>query len=444
MYPRKHNLITLFVFFLTVLLSCSTGRRNTSNAVPLPNSPDAIPYYQLEVEKDLDVLINAIGDAKVVLLGESTHGTHEYYTWRTAITKRLILEKGFDFMAVEGDWTDAYRINEFIKERLHDSSEIIEALKLFDRWPSSMWGNYEIADLLQWINAYNQSGSTANKFGFYGLDLYSFWEWTQHEMNMPDTTLENLIKKVRNFFAVYNNDALKYAAAIRQLKNDGSGLVNQLFNKIIKLNDGKQPSDETGFILYQHGFLTLNGEKYFRTMMNDRVKAINIRDEHMAETIKRLLRFHGPDARAVVWVHNGHAGDIRYTGSAAAGYTSVGEILRRDYGRDKIFSVGFGTYKGKVMAGYTWNSPPQEQTVLPAKEGSWEYLLHKQNNANKLLLSNELRNIPILNKWIEFRSIGAAYDGAALYNPSIIPQRFDAFVFIDSTTALRPIVIKTK
>jgi len=424
------------------MLSCITGRKNISNSVPSSNRQDTIPYYQLEAEKDLNVLINAIGDAKVVLLGESTHGTHEYYTWRNSITKRLILEKGFDFMAIEGDWTDAYRINEFIKERLHNSSEITEALKLFDRWPSSMWGNYEIADLLQWINSYNQSSTTANKFGFYGLDLYSFWEWTQQEMNMPDTNLQNLIKKVRIFFAVYNNDALKYSAALRQLKNDGSGLVNQLFNKIIKLNHGKQPSDEKEFILYQQAWLTLNGEQFFRSRLNDRVKAINIRDEHMAGTIKRLLDFYGPDARAVVWVHNGHAGDIRYSSSGASGYTSVGEILKRDYGRDKIFSVGFGTYEGTVMAGYTWNAPLQEQKVFPAKEGSWEYLLHKQNNANKLILSKELRNIPRLNKWIELRSIGAAYDGAALYNPSILPQRFDAFLFIDSTTALRPIGIK--
>jgi erythromycin esterase len=442
-YPEKHNIIRIFIF-LGLLFSCSTGRRNNSTVLSSSVIPDTILYYQLENEKDLHVLINAIGNAKVVLLGESTHGTHEYYTWRTAITKKLIQEKGFDFMAIEGDWTDAYKINGFIKERLHDSSEVVEALKLFDRWPTSMWGNYEMVDLLQWINGYNQFRTAADKISFYGLDLYSFWEWTQYYMNVPDTSLQNLIRKTMDFFAVYNDDALKYSAALRQLKPDGSEIAYQLFNKILKLSNGKQPSDEARFVLYQDAWLILNGERYFRTMLNDRVKAINIRDQHMAETIKRLLKFHEPGAKAVVWVHNGHAGDIRYSSSSAGGYTSVAEILRLHYGRDKIFSVGFGTYKGTVMAGRTWNAALQEQTVLPAKEGSWEYLLHKQNNANKLILSKELRNNPALNKWIEFRSIGAAYDGTAIYNRSIIPERFDAFLFIDSTRTLRPVGIKTK
>jgi erythromycin esterase len=438
MYPGKQYLNFGFILFLNLMISCNTSRRNSSIPGSSTINTDSIPYYKLEAEQDLDILISEIGDASVVLLGESTHGTHEFYTWRTALTKKLILEKGFDFMAIEGDWTDAFKINKLMRERTHDSSEIIEALKLFDRWPQSMWGNYEIAGLLQWINNYNLSGKET-KIGFYGLDIYSFWEWTQQHPNTKDDNLLNLINKTRDFFAVYNNDALKYGASSSQIKNKGHDLVNQLFNKTMQHSNSKQPADERGFVLYQQGWLTMNGEKYFRTMRDDRVKAINLRDQHMAESIKRLLKFHGPGAKAVVWLHNGHAGDIRYSSPGTAGYTSVAEILKKDLGGEKVFSVGFGTYKGKVLAGYTWNAPVLEQIVLPAKEGSWESLLHRQNNANKLMLSRELKNNPRLNKWIEFRSIGAVYSGAALYTTSIIPERFDAFVFIDSTTALRPI-----
>lgn len=423
------------LLLLIAFCSCHTSKAPTATTT---NTGNIILYYPLEKENDLDVLINATGDARVVLLGESTHGTHEYYTWRAAITKKLVEEKGFDFMAIEGDWTDAYKVNRFIRGEKKDSAAAVEVLKQFDRWPSSMWGNYEMAALVQWLNSYNQDRSEADRIGFYGLDLYSFWEWTQNTV-VQDTILQNAIESVKSFFTVYRNDALRYSDSLRHKKPDGSNLARQLWNTVQNLTKGKQPADETGFMLYQQAWLILNGERYFRTLINDRVKAINLRDQHMAGTIKRLLDFYGKDSKAVIWVHNGHAGDAHYTGSASAGYTSVGEILRNDLGRDKIFCVGFGTYKGHVIAGYTWDAPVTKQVVLPAKAGSWEYLLHQLSPQNKILLSKDLRNNTALNKWIEFRSIGASYSGAAIYNLSVIPQRFDAFVFIDSTEALLPI-----
>jgi erythromycin esterase-like protein len=428
----------LFFFFL---FSCHASHNNRTTITPAvaQNVVDSIRYYPLQNEDDLDVLIKEIGDANIVLLGESTHGTHEYYTWRTAITKKLITEKGFDFVAVEGDWTDSYKIDQFIKGPSRDSAAMIEALKQYDRWPSSMWGNYEMAALLQWMNNYNQDKPDTGKIGFYGLDLYSFWEWTEQGTIIQDAAIQNAIKKVKDFFAVYKNDAMRYADSLRHLKPDGSMITKHLWDAVQKFTGGKQPKDEPGFILYQQAWLSLDGERYFRTMISDRVKAINLRDGHMAETIKRLLGFYGPGSKAVIWVHNGHAGDARYSSMGSSGYTSVGEILRNAPGHDKVFSVGFGTYKGAVIAGYSWNMAPQKQIVLPAKAGTWEYLLHKQNAENKIILSKDLQNNTALNKWIEFRSIGAAYDGAALYSLSIIPKRFDAFIFIDSTTALHPI-----
>ena len=421
------------------LLSCHAIHNvNTTSSPYLAKNPTAaIPYYPLEDDEDLDVLINEIGDARVVLLGESTHGTHEYYTWRSAITKKLIEEKGFDFMAIEGDWDDSYKINQFIQKPGEDSVAAIEVLKQYDRWPSSMWSNYEMVPLLQWLSHYNQNRT--QKIGFYGLDLYSFWEWTEQGTDVKDTATQNAIRQVRDFFVVYGNDAMAYADSLRHLKHDGRAVVEHLWNEVQKFIGKKQPKDETGFLLYQHAWLTLNGERYFRTLMKDHVQAINLRDGHMAETIKRLLNFYGPHSKAVIWVHNGHAGNAHYSSMSSEGYTSVGEVLKNELGRSKVFSIGFGTYKGSVMAGYTWNAEIQKQAVLPAKGGSWEYILHELSPQNKIILSKDVANNIALSKWIEFRSIGAAYEGAAIYSLSVIPKRFDAFVFIDSTTALYPI-----
>jgi erythromycin esterase len=434
-FPGVLAAISLSMFFLCCHVVHSGNTTSSPNVVT--TSTGAIPYYPLENDEDLEVLVNEIGDARVVLLGESTHGTHEYYTWRAAITRKLIEEKGFDFMAIEGDWDDSYKINQFIQKTEDDSVAAIEVLKQYDRWPSSMWGNYEMVPLLQWLSHYNQDRT--QKVGFYGLDLYSFWEWTEQGTDVKDTAIQNAIKHVRDFFIGYRNDAMAYADSLRRLKQDGRAVVEHLWNEVQKVTRGKQPKDEAEFLLYQHAWLTLNGERYFRTSIKDRVKAINLRDGHMAETIKRVLNFYGQHSKAVIWVHNGHAGNAQYSSMGSAGYTSVGELLKNQLGRSKVFSVGFGTYKGSVMAGYTWNGKIQKQTVLPAKGGSWEYLLHELSPQNKIILSKEVEDHIALNKWIEFRSVGAAYKGTAIYNVSIIPKRFDAFVFIDSTTALHPI-----
>jgi erythromycin esterase len=427
------------LLFCWFLFSCQAFQNNRGSKFSeiVKNSNGAIPYYQLEKDDDLDVLIREIGDARIVLLGESTHGTHEYYTWRAAITKKLIEEKGFDFMAVEGDWDDSYKINQFLDGPTRDGATIISVLRQYDRWPASMWSNYEMSPLLQWVSDYNQG--SAKKIGFYGLDLYSFWEWTQHPTVINDTAIENAVQRVRDFFAVYDNDAMAYADSLRHGKLSGSFIVQHLWNEVQKVTGKKQPKDDVGFLLYQHALLALKGELYFRTLTKDHVKAINIRDAYMAETLTRLMNFYGPHSKAVVWVHNGHASYSNYSTMSESGYTNMGQILRNQWGHGKIYCVGFGTYKGTVMAGYTWGGHIQKQSVLPAKGGSWEYLLHGINSENKIIFSKDIQKNGALNKWIEFRSIGAAYEGAAIYSRSIIPKRFDAFVFVDSTTALHPI-----
>ena len=432
------NKICLFIVSCIVLFACRTTRSNNNSISTQKSSEEEIPYYPLRNSDDLDVLVNEMGNASVVLLGESTHGTHEYYEWRAAITKKLVEEKGFNFIAVEGDWTDSYKVDQFIKGPEKDSASVLQLLKQYDRWPSSMWGNYEIASLVQWLNKLNQTKKQNDKLGFYGLDVYSFWEWTKQDLNTGDTGLLKAVKQVRDSFASFGDDALKYADAVRYSKKDYSKTTQQLWNAVQQVTAGEN-RDEAQFVLRQQAWLALDGERYFRTMVTDRVQSWNIRDRHMAETVKRLLRFHGSNSKAIIWVHNGHAGDAHYSQMAVSGYTSVGEILRKDLGRNKVFSTGFGTDKGSVMAGTYWNGPLQKLTVPPARTGSWENMLHQLNGGNKIILSKDLKNSGKLNQWIGFRSIGAAYSNNAVYGTAIIPQRFDAFVFIDSTTALHPV-----
>ncbi|QOW11847.1 erythromycin esterase family protein [Kaistella flava (ex Peng et al. 2021)] len=434
-----------FIILAFTLLACSTTlptNKNTETVkIAAAKTIDkAIPYYPLENEKDLDVLLNAINDARVVLLGESTHGTHEYYKWSEEITKRLVTEKGFNLVLVEGDWADSYKVNQFIKGPLQDSIAAVKLLKVYDRWPEYMWGNYEIASMIFWLNQFNQEKADEKKVGFYGLDLYSFWDWSEPNNIVKDTILINAEKKVRKTFTSYNNSALTYSRKVEDLKVNHQNLTENL-SKIITERYGKTgATKESTFLMQQEALLALEGERYFRTMVTNRQKSWNIRDTYMAETIKRILLFYGENAKAVIWIHNAHSGDVDYSNMKGA-YTSVGKILKNELGSKQVFTSAFGTYEGYVMTGYPWYSTiKKNQPLSKAKKGSWEYVLHELGPENKILISKDFEKNHRYNQSIPFRSVGASFSGTnEVYGTSIIPKRYDAFLYIDSTTALHPI-----
>jgi erythromycin esterase len=426
---------TPWIFLLILsIIGCKTTKPITVLSDQHSEDSISFPYHPLESEKHLDILINEIADSRIILLGESTHGTHEFYEWRAAITKRLIKEKGFEVIAIEGDWTDTWRVNDLVNSPLRDSSTRIDILKQYDRWPQSMWGNFEFSDFIESLNAYNIAAE--RPVNIYGIDLYSFWEWTYNQLPYQDTILNSMISSVRNQFDSFNNDALKYAALVKS-KNINYGKVTQaLFDYINKKYPNETRLDQ--FLLKQYGLLTMMGERYFRTMNNGKVESWNIRENYMALTVKRLLAKHGRQSKAVIWVHNGHAGDATYSQMVEGGYLSLGQLLKKDFPND-IFSVAFGTNKGSVYAGYYWNAPLMEIKLPEAKKGSWENILHEVNPKNKLLLSREIINNPVFNKWLPFRSVGAAFSNNAVYGTAILPKRFDALIYIDSTRALKPV-----
>jgi hypothetical protein len=204
-----------------------------------------IPSHPLRNEADLDVLLREIGDARVVLLGEASHGTAEYYTWRAALSRRLIQEKGFDFIAVEGEWADSYRVNQFIRGEKKDSAAAVALLRQYNRWPTWMWGNYEVASLVTWLNARNQGRPAASQAGFYGLDVYCLWESMTELMPLlprTDTGLRNAAQKVHRCFQPYSADAQRYAEAVANAEANCQGETNRLWNAVRKLADGRPPT----------------------------------------------------------------------------------------------------------------------------------------------------------------------------------------------------------
>lgn len=396
---------------------------------------------------DLEPLIEKIGNADIVMLGEASHGTHEYYTWRAQITKRLITEKGFRFIAVEGDWPDCYKINRYIKGYQTNALGAYDLLHHFSRWPSWMWANLETTELAEWLKQYNEHLLTSDKVGFYGLDVYSLWEsleaimaYLQHH----DPQTLQLAQKVFDCFMPYRkSDGQDYAVASRLIpvlcENDVIDLLQQIRAKVPKYNS----DPENVFSTEQNAIIAVNAEKYYRAMIRGGSHSWNIRDYHMQDTLDRLLHFHQPAAKAIVWAHNTHIGDARATDMTANGMINLGELSRKHYGHEKVALVGFGSYKGSVIAGDAWGETMQKMKVPEAMPGSWEHYLHLSGSGNKLLFSDDLKTDPDFEKPLGHRAIGVVYhpqrERFGNFVPSIIPKRYDAFIYLENTSALYPL-----
>jgi erythromycin esterase-like protein len=433
----------------------SLAKKNDKPATPVHLVSEAntetirlqIPSYPLRNEKDLDILLNEIGDARVVLLGEASHGTSEYYTWRAAISRRLIQEKNFNFIAVEGEWADSYRVNNFIKGEKKDSAAVVSLLRQYNRWPTWMWGNYEVASLVGWLNTYNQDKTGLAKAGFYGLDVYCLWE-SMAEL-MPylknDPSLAKAAQKVHTCFQPFSADAQQYALAVAEASADCSTETNRLWKAMQKTPIDNPADKEARFVAEQNALVALNAERYYRAMVSSNAESWNIRDRHMAQTLKRLLDLHGASSKAIIWEHNTHVGDARYTDMAKGGMVNVGQLARKEYGEENVYIVGFGSYSGSVIAADEWGAPMKRMPVPQATKGSWEYMLHELSAANKIILSKDIQDNKILKKTIGHRAIGVVYnprvEHLGNYVPSTIPKRYDAFLYIDQTQALHPIDI---
>ncbi|WMJ71895.1 erythromycin esterase family protein [Cytophagaceae bacterium ABcell3] len=406
-------------------------------------------YHPLQTPGDLDPLMERIGEAKYVLLGEATHGTHEYYTWRAEISKRLIQEKGFSFIAVEGDWPDCYKINRWVKGYKDAGEKITDVLKEIKRWPTWMWANWETVALTQWMQVHNQGLANDKKIGFYGLDVYSLWESMEtivSYLEKEDPETAKYAKRAIDCFEPYDMQEDAYASVMNTLDPTCKEEVVKLLMEVRKNADQYNGDSEAGLNTEINALVINNAEKYYRAMSQFGDISWNVRDRHMTETLNALMDFHGPDAKVIVWEHNTHIGDARYTDMADDGLLNVGQLVRQQHDEKDVVLVGFGSYEGSVIAGRMWGAEMEEMEVPPAAKNSVEDILHAVSSDNKLLIFKDNENLKnVFESWLQHRAIGVVYDPKREkhnYVPTKLAKRYDAFLYIDKSKAVHPLHIK--
>jgi erythromycin esterase-like protein len=406
---------------------------------------------------DYDRLLRSIGDARFVLIGEASHGTHEFYRERAEITKRLITELGFTGVAVEADFPDANRVNNYIRSVGNDNSAV-ESLNGFKRFPAWMWRNADVLDFVGWLRSYNDDLSrTEAKVGFYGLDLYSLYS----SMNAVLAYLENVdpegaarARKRYSCFEHFGEDttAYGYATAFGIAESCEQEVVSQLSELHRRASelagrDGQIAADEF-FTAEQNARLVKNAEEYYRLMYRSDVSSWNLRDKHMADTLESLdkhLSANGKAAKIVVLEHNSHIGDARATDMATRGEWNVGQLVRERYG-GQSFLIGFTTYNGTVTAAHNWGDEPRRYRVRNGMDGSVEALFHKVEYDRFYLVFEKGSDLTTqLRKPMLERAVGVIYrpqtEGQSHYFKASLADQFDAVIHVDETRAVEPLEV---
>jgi erythromycin esterase len=424
-----------------------------------PTGTTALPSdlaTRLGNQTDLDPLLERIGEAHIVCIGEASHGTHEFYEWRALLTRRLVEEKGFDFVGVEGDWPDCHTVHSSVVAAASAPEDPREALSRFERWPTWMWANEEVVAFTRWLRALNTTRPRERRVGFHGLDVYSLWESLRAVLDYlseryPDQ-LEAALEACR-CFEPYAEDPQAYARATRFVPTDCEmevvGLLTDLLQRHAHDGDGGDPEDrEARFVAEQNARAVVGAEAYYRAMMRGGAESWNVRDTHMADTVDGLLRHYADvrddeGAKAVVWEHNTHVGDARFTDMRDAGMLNVGQLMRERHGESDVLLVGFGSHHGSVVAGRSWGAPAERMEVPPARPGSTEALMHETltDGSALMVFSGELPAWATDGR--SHRAIGVVYrpeaEGWGNYVTTVLGRRYDAFLWFDETTALAPL-----
>ncbi len=415
-------------------------------------------WRPLSSDADLDAVLERVGDRRLVLLGEASHGTSEFYTWRARITKRLIEERGFDFVAVEGDWPDCWEVSRYVRALPGAGSSAHDVLHAFHRWPTWMWANREVVEFAEWLRAHNDAQPAGRRTGFYGLDVYSLWDSMDAVLGYLDGVDPEAAERARNAYGCfdpYQEDVQEYAFASRyvpqQCEEEVVGILRELRARAgVYLSETLKGSDadpliarELLFDAQQNALVAKNAEAYYRTMVRGGAASWNLRDGHMIETLDRLLAHHGPRSRGIVWEHNTHIGDARATDMAAGGMVNVGQLAREKYGDDDVLLVGFSSYEGTVIAGRWWGAPMEVMHVPRARRGSWEDILHETGRGDGIIPTDALANVADASSRRGHRAIGVVYQPAhemhGNYVPTVLPDRYDILLHIDRTSALAPL-----
>jgi erythromycin esterase-like protein/predicted phosphoribosyltransferase len=413
---------------------------------PVSTGLDEGALHRLTGARDLDPLIARARAARHVLVGEASHGTHEFYRERAEITKRLIAEGGLTAVAVEADWPDAYRVNRFVRGGGEDRTPE-EALRGFRRFPVWMWRNTVVLEFVGWLREFNDAlPQDAAKVGFYGLDLYSLHASMEAVVAFLDRVDPAAAARARERYACFDQfgrdpQVYAYETGIA----GGEPCEEQAVQQLVELlgrpsGNGSAGEDvDERFYAEQNARLVVNAERYYRAMFRGGVESWNLRDRHMAETLEQLsghLQRVSGQAKVAVWEHNSHLGDNRATELGAAGQLNVGQLVRERHGADALL-VGFTTFSGTVTAASDWGGPAERKNVRPALPGSWEELFHEQGAAAFLLDPSKVQG-----RRLE-RAIGVIYqpqtERVSHYFNARLADQFDAVIHLDETTAVEPL-----
>ena len=402
--------------------------------------------------RDYTPLIDVLGTARFALLGEASHGTHEFYRERAEITKRLITEKRYTAVAVEADWPDAYRVNQYVRAVSEDPNTNA-ALSGFKRFPAWMWRNSVVLEFVEWLRDYNDDQPPARKVGFYGIDLYSLFSSIDAVLQYLDRADPAAAQRARSRYSCFDHfgedtQSYGYAASFGMSKTCEEEVVTQLaeLTRKVAAHNGARVDPDDVFYAQQNARLVKNAEEYYRTMFRGHVSSWNLRDRHMVETVQALdayLAGRGGSPRIAVWAHNSHLGDARATEMGDSGEWNVGQLMRDAYGEEAVL-IGFSTDHGTVTAASDWGGNAQRKSVRPGLPGSYEELFHDVGMERFLLLLRGAHHLvePLEAARLQ-RAIGVIYlpetERMSHYFHTRLVNQFDALVHFDETRAVEPL-----
>jgi protein-L-isoaspartate(D-aspartate) O-methyltransferase len=410
------------------------------------NLADAAESFPSIEKADLNPLMARIGSARIVLLGEATHGTSEFYRMRERITRELIIEKGFRFVAIEADWPDAARVDHYVRHFQYPPSE----WTAFARFPTWMWRNTEVRDFVSWLRKHNGTVEKNDRVAFHGLDLYSLYDSIRSVLNYLDEVDPESARVARERYGCltpWQRDPATYghAALTGSYPTCETDVARALTDLLAKRRVYAEHDGERFLDAEQNARLVANAERYYRIMYYGSRASWNLRDGHMFDTLKNLLAFHGSNSKAVVWAHNSHVGNAGATEMAARGEYNIGQLCRKEFG-EKAYLVGFGTHSGTVAAASEWDGPMEIKSVRPSLPNSYEQLCHATGHARFMLGlrgGGDLCGPAGLGKERLERAIGVIYrpetEMASHYFRANLPRQFDEYVWFDSTSAVTPL-----
>ena len=403
----------------------------------------AEPFGSID-DVDVSPLLGRISDARVVLIGEASHGTSEFYRMRARISRALIEKKQFNFVAIEGDWPDAARIDHFVRHREYPPSEWVA----FARFPTWMWRNNEVREFVDWLRDYNASIKPELRVAFHGLDLYSMYDSIRFVLTYLDDVDPESARVARERYgcltpwqadpATIGHAAL--TGRYRTCENDVIGALKDLLQKhrAYVAHDGERFLDAV-----QNARLVANAERYYRTMYYGSRASWNLRDNHMFATLKILLSHHGEQSKGIIWAHNSHIGNAEATEMSARGEHNIGELCRKEFGVS-CYAIGFGTDHGTVAAASDWGAPMEVMTVQPSHKQSYERICHDSETPHFMLSlrDHSAAHMKSLMKPRLERAIGVIYrpesELASHYFEAVLPRQFDEYIWFDETRAVTP------